>query len=204
MACCATGRRSVHRRRAADTRELNGSSGNMRSPRTTHILPGCCVHFSIARSESTPCWLVNSAHARRMVSARAERTGRAQQAERVPAASARSELAQRVLEPLDVGRRVAGERRRPQERHFGAVMAGDVRDLLGVGRHDHRLEHAALDRRRDRVRERRMSAQRSHILAGNALAALTSRNQRNSRWRSCCSHCYVLSSRFVFGFGFGS
>ena len=30
----------------------NGSSGNIRSPRTTHILPGCCVHFSTARSES--------------------------------------------------------------------------------------------------------------------------------------------------------
>ena len=46
------------------------------------------------------------------------------------------QLGQRVLDPLDVGRRVAGERGRPQERHLGAVVPRDRRDLLRVGRDD--------------------------------------------------------------------
>ena len=59
LACCAT----------AASVGSNGSSGSIRSPRITHILPGCCVHFSTARSESTPLLGENALQARRIVSA---------------------------------------------------------------------------------------------------------------------------------------
>jgi hypothetical protein len=39
----------------------------MRLPWTTHILPGCCWHFSTARNESTPSSARKACHARRMV-----------------------------------------------------------------------------------------------------------------------------------------
>jgi hypothetical protein len=41
----------------------------MRSPRTTHILPGCWVHFSTARRESAPRADSKTAQARWIVAA---------------------------------------------------------------------------------------------------------------------------------------
>jgi hypothetical protein len=102
-----------------------------------------------------------------------------QEAEGVPAAAAGAQLGQRVLEPLDVGRRVAGKRRRPQERHFGTVVAGNRGNVLRIGGHDDRREHAALDRRRDRVGEHRMPGEGADVLAGNAFGAEPRRDERD-------------------------
>src|SRR5918996_1043811 len=43
------------------------SSGSIRRPRMIHIFPGCCLHFSTARRESTPVSARNSRQARWIV-----------------------------------------------------------------------------------------------------------------------------------------
>jgi hypothetical protein len=92
------------------------------------------------------------------------------------------ELGQRVFDPFDVGRRIAGKLRRSEEWNVGAVMPRNGRRLLGIGRHDDRLEDPAFDRRGDRIGDDRVSAKPADVLGGHAFGTLARRNQRNGTW----------------------
>ena len=117
-------RRAVPRLLAPGRTAAAATSGR-RAPPTS--CPGCCAHFSTARSESTPACDAKRAHARRIVAAvRNGLVGRSR-LKQSHVAPGRAAARQRVLQPLDVGRGVAGKRRRPQERHLGAVVPRDRR-----------------------------------------------------------------------------
>ena len=76
----------------------------MRSPRTTHIFPGCCSTFSTARSESTPSRreeCLPGAPDRFRLAERARRAKDGEKASELPPVSC--ERLKRVHDPFDVG-----------------------------------------------------------------------------------------------------
>src|SRR6478672_12832493 len=95
---------------------------------------------------------------------RAERAGRAEDAEAIIAAALGLETFQSGLDPLDVWRARAGELRRSQERDLGAIMMRDACEPPRVGRADHLVEYPARPRRLDRIGHQRMPAQHTRVL----------------------------------------
>ena len=160
------------------------------SSSSTHVLPGCCFTSSTARSES-------ASGVARLVQASANRVGPAEGVRGADQREERVALGQRLereAEPFDVGRRRGRVLGRPQKGHVGAVPARDVRDLLGVGGHDHTLESVALERGLDGVREEGVTRELAHVLLRHPLGARARRDEGDRGRRGHRSPAAAASS----------
>ena len=93
-----------------------------------------------------------------------ERARGPENAEAVEAAACRRQRAEHVLDPLDVGRKIAGHRRGTEARHLGPVVSCDVGIVLAVGRAHHGGKDAAVPCAGDRVGQQRMPGQSLDVL----------------------------------------
>ncbi len=93
-----------------------------------------------------------------------ERAGWSEDAETLRVVPCPPQLAQGVVNPLNVGGFVAGDLRRPQKGNLRTVVPGDLSVFGRIGRHHDPRKDPAAPRRRDRIGNQRVAAELSDIL----------------------------------------
>jgi hypothetical protein len=131
-----------------------------------------------------------------------ERRGRVEAADVIGQRAALAEPADRVPHHCVGAGVVVRQFGRSHERRLGAAGAGDLRDLVVVGRDDHVVEQPAGARRVDRVRDDRLAGERANVLARDALAATARGDDREphasalrsaATTSSCCASVSVAN-----------
>jgi hypothetical protein len=98
-----------------------------------------------------------------------ERTGWSQNAETSKFRALFTKPAQREIHPFDIGRKIAGNLRRPQEGDFRAVVSRDRRIFFRISRDQYFREDFAFPGRGDRISHHGMIAKDAHIFVLDTL-----------------------------------